>query len=123
MPSAGLDVSYQLGSRFAVGAQLTTLVVHYDLSLRSRLFLVAGRRSGLYAGLNLHGWYSPLILSRPTRAATLELGYELRDDSGFTLGVGVGGGVIRLPEGSEGAGTTPRWSPLPLLNVRVGRSW
>ncbi len=114
MPSAGLDVSYQLSDRVAVGLQLTTLVVHYDASVRTRFFLIAGERSGLYAGANAHGWYSPLILSQPTVAATGEVGYELRDSEGFTLAVGAGAGGVRDP--STG------WQLIPLLNFRIGRS-
>ena len=115
MPSAGVDVSYQLADRFAVGLQLTTLVVHYDASLRTRFFVVAGARSGLYLGANAHWWYSPLILTRPTWAWTGELGYELRDAQGFTFAIGIGAGRIADP--SDG------WQVLPLCNLRIGRSF
>jgi hypothetical protein len=124
LPSLGVDVSYQLNDRIAVGAQLTMLlIVHNDLSARGRLFLVAGERYGLYVGANLHGWYSPLILDVPTIAATAELGYELRTDAGFTLGVGAGGGLLWVPGHAGVGGRKPRWDPLPMLNLRIGRSW
>ena len=115
MPSAGVDVSYQLADRLAVGLQLTTLVVHYDASLRTRFFVLAGPRSGLYLGANAHWWYSPLILSKPTWAGTGELGYEVRDAQGFTLGIGIGAGYIADP--ADG------WQLLPLCNLRIGRSF
>lgn len=122
LPSIGIDVSRQLTDRLAVGAQWTTLIVHNDVSLRTRLFILALRRAGLYLGANLHGWHSPLILSTVTIAGTIELGYEWRLDSGFTVGVGVGAGPLWVPKGSEGAGGAGRWEPLPLLDLRIGKS-
>lgn len=122
MPSVGADVSYHPFDRFAVGIQLTTIVAHTDVSLRGRGFLLASRNAGLYVGANLHGWHSPLILSAVTAAGTLELGYEFRSDGGFTVGLGLGAGLIRVPKGSEGAQLKAHWDPLPLFNLRLGKS-
>jgi hypothetical protein len=124
LPSLGVDVSYQLHDRVAIGAQLTQLLIaHLDVSARARLFLLAGERSGLYLGANLHVWYSPLILDVLTGATTAELGYELRAPTGFTFAVGAGGGVLYVPGHAGVSGRKPRWDPLPMLNLRLGRSW
>ena len=122
-PSLGIDVSQQLGDRFAVGVQFTTLIfAHNDLSARARWFVVAERRAGLYLGTNLHLWYSPLIINGLAPAGTLEAGYEWRADGGFTLGLGLGGGLIWIPPGGRGLGAQARWSGLPLVNLRIGES-
>jgi hypothetical protein len=123
-PSLGVDLSYRLNPRVAVAAQLTTLLIaHTDLSVRSRLFLVAGEELGLYVGANLHVWYSPRVLKVATLAGTLEVGGEWQADSGLTLGLGAGGGLLRVPDLVDVAPPKPRWDRLPLVNLRVGRSW
>jgi hypothetical protein len=123
-PAFGVEVSYRLSPRVAAAAQLTTLLIlHTDLSFRSRFFLVSWDALGLYLGANLHWWYSPKVLKVPTVAGTLEVGGEWRTVSGLCLGVAAGGGLLRVPDHVDVAPPKPRWSRLPLVNVRVGRSW
>jgi hypothetical protein len=123
-PSLGVDVSYRLGPRVAVAAQLTTLLIlHTDLSVRSRLFLVSRDAVGLYVGANLHVWYSPRILKVATVVGTLEAGGEWRAPCGLTFGLGAGGGLLRVPDHVDVPPPKPRWSRIPLVNLRVGRSW
>ena len=122
LPSVGVDLSRQFGDRFALGVQVTQLLTaHVDVSLRLRLFLIAGETSGIYLGANGHLWYSPLILDRVSPVATGELGYELRRTSGFTFGIGLGAGGIfeRRDEGVH----SNRIEPLVMMNVRIGGSW
>ena len=77
----GLDVSYQVSDRFELGGQLTsTFLVHNDLSARARFFLLARPSWGIYLGANLHGIASPILLSTPAAACTLELGVEVRTE-------------------------------------------
>lgn len=122
LPSVGGDLSLALSDRFAVGMQATQLLVaHVDLSLRLRIFLIAGETSGLYLGANGHLWYSPLILERVSPVATAELGYELRRKSGFTLGFGLGAGA--LFERRDEAVHANRTEPIVMLNARLGKSW
>jgi hypothetical protein len=123
MPSAGVDLSWQVLDRLAVGLQLTTLVVHFDASLRTRLSLAGDRRGGPYLGANLHLWYSPLVLSQVTEAVSGELGWEWRSGGGLVVGLGLGAGGIRVPAGSDSAASRARWELLPMANLRVGRSW
>jgi hypothetical protein len=121
-PSLGVDVSYRLNPRVALAAQLTTLLIaHTDLSLRSRLFLLSGDSWGLYVGANLHGWYSPIVFKVATVAGTLEVGGEWWTRSGLILGFGAGGGLLRVPDHVDVAPPKPRWSRLPLMNLRVGK--
>jgi hypothetical protein len=123
-PSLGVDVSYRLTPRVVLAAQLTTLLIaHTDLSLRSRLFLVSRDAWGLYLGANLHGWYSPMVFKVATVAGTLEIGGEWRARGGSILGLGLGGGGLRVPDHIDVAPPKPRWSRLPLVNLRLGRSW
>jgi hypothetical protein len=123
-PSLGVDVSYRLNPRVAIAAQLTTLLIaHTDLSVRSRVFLVSRDAWGLYVGANLHGWYSPMVFKVATVAGTLEIGGEWRAGDGLILGFGAGGGLLRVPDHVDVAPPKPRWSRLPLMNLRVGRYW
>jgi hypothetical protein len=123
-PAFGVEVAYRLDPRVAVAAQLTTLLIlHTDLSVRSRFFLVSWEALGLYVGANLHVWYSPKVLKVATGAGTLEVGGEWRTVSGLSLGLAAGGGLLRVPDHVDVAPPKPRWSRLPLVNVRVGRSW
>src|SRR5437868_3286051 len=59
----GVDASYQLSDRWALGAQAATaLVLHNDLSLRARYFPLARPTWGLYVGAGLHFLpYSPVV--------------------------------------------------------------
>jgi hypothetical protein len=123
-PSAGLDLSWQPHERVALGLQATTLVVHLDLSLRARLYLAPGARGGgPYLGTNGHLWWSPLLMTGLAPAVTGELGWEWRGPTGVLVGVGAGGGRIRVPRGSGGAANPVHWEWIPLLDVRVGRAF
>jgi hypothetical protein len=120
LPSVGADLSYQLHDRFAIGVQATQLLwAHDEVSIRTRFFVVAERTWGLYVGANLHGWYSPLILETLSPLATGELGYEHRSDSGFTLGVGLGAGVLYERRRDR----PDRSQPVGIANLRIGKSW
>jgi len=120
LPSAGVDLSWQAHDRLALGLQATTLVVHLDLSLRTRLYLAPGARGGgFYLGANGHLWWSPLLMTGLAPAATGELGWEWRGPTGVLVGVGAGGGRIRVPRGSGGAANPEHWEWIPLLDVRV----
>lgn len=122
LPSLGVDLSRQLDDRIAVGVQVTQLLTaHVDVSLRLRIFMIAGGTSGIYLGANGHLWYSPLILEQVSPVATGELGYELRRTSGFTFGIGVGAGAL-FEQRNESVQAN-RIEPLLMLNVRLGSSW
>lgn len=121
LPSVGVEVARQLGDRVTVAAQLTQLLtLHVDMSLRLRAFLWADDESGVYLGLNGQGWYSPLIIKGLAPAASAELGYEWRTSTGLTMGLGIGGGVLYV---NEGEGTKNELEPLPVVNIRLGKSW
>ena len=119
----GLDVSYQLTDRFAIGGQLTsTFLVHNDLSARTRLFLFARPSWGVYVGANLHGIHSPVLLSTPAAAGTLELGVEFRTEERWIVGFGAGGGYL-WAESAEGRGPDEsNWMLWPVVNLRIGRA-
>jgi hypothetical protein len=121
LPSIGVDLSYQLADRLGAGAQLTSLLwAHLDLSLRTRIMVVAEPTWGLYLGANLHGWYSPLIIKGVSPLATGEVGYEYRGETGTTVGIGAGAGAIYI---FEGEGRRNRIEPVVIANLRIGRSW
>jgi hypothetical protein len=125
MLNVGIDLSYQVLDRLAVGVQATTfLLAHTDLSVRTRVFLIARPRWGIYLGANGHYIHSPLILSDPTWAATGELGWEYRTPGRTVIAVGAGAGRFwaRDTEGSNDCRTCPWQSFWPLLNLRVGRA-
>jgi hypothetical protein len=121
LPSAGVDVAYQLSADLALALQLASFSGHHDLSARSRWFL--GPDTGLYLGGNVHGWYSWRVDGRVTMALSFEAGYEGRTDGGWTWGLGVGAVMVRMPETSLGTVHTTKWVALPLVSLRVGRSW
>jgi hypothetical protein len=119
----GLDVSYQLAKRFAIGGQLTsTFLVHNDLSARARFFVLAGPSWGVYVGANLHGINSPILLSTPAAAGTLELGVEFWTEGRWIVGFGAGGGYL-WAEDAEGRGPDEsNWMLWPAVNLRIGRA-
>lgn len=120
LPSAGVDLSYQLGDRFAVGGQITSLLfAHVDLSLRTRVFFFAEPTWGLYLGANVHAWYSPLILEEVSPLLTGEIGYEHRARGGFTLGMGLGAGVLQ----ERRTDRPDRVQPVVMANLRIGKSF
>ena len=119
----GLDVSYQLTDRFEIGGQLTsTFLVHNDLSARARFFVFARPGWGVYLGANLHGINSPILLSTPAAAGTLELGVEVRTERRWIVGFGAGGGYLWAEE-AEGRGPDEsNWMLWPAVNLRIGRA-
>jgi len=121
LPSVGVEVALQTSDRLALAVQVTQLLwAHVDVSARMRVFVVANEESGFYVGPILHAWYSPLILHGVSPVGTVEAGYELRAPTGFTFGIGLGGGVIWNPyKGSE----SQEWEPVGMLNLRMGKSW
>jgi hypothetical protein len=121
VPSAGVDVSVEPARWLALGAQLTTLVVHWDLSLRARAFPLGGP-GGPYLGAAAHLWYSPLVLSQATGGASAEVGWELRPPGGSVIGLGAGAGAFRQPAGSASPGSPASWEWLPMANLRIGRA-
>jgi hypothetical protein len=121
----GIDASYQLSDRVAVGAQVASAAVHNDVSLRSRYFLVARPAWGLYVGAAAHFMpYSPLFFRSVAAGGTFEVGYELRTSGGFTLGVGAGLGAYHGDCACASESSDVRWvAPLPAANLRIGKSW
>jgi hypothetical protein len=119
----GVDVSYQVTDRFEIGGQLTsTFLVHNDLSARARFFVLARPSWGVYVGANLHGINSPILLSTPAAAGTLELGVEVRTEGRWIVGFGAGGGYL-WAEDAEGRGPDEsNWMLWPAVNLRIGRA-
>jgi hypothetical protein len=118
-----VDVSYQLADRFAIGGQLTsTFLVHNEIAARARLFVVARPTWGIYLGVNGHGINSPILLSTPAWAGTLELGFEARTEGRWVVGFGAGGGYLWAEE-AEGRGPDEsNWMLWPTVNLRIGRA-
>ncbi len=121
LPSVGLEVAGQASDRVAFAVQLTQLLwAHVDLSVGMRVYVVARDESGFYVGPIVHAWYSPLILHGIVPVGTVEVGYERRERTGYTFGVGVGGGAIWNVHGESG---DREWEPVAMLNLRFGKSW
>jgi hypothetical protein len=107
----------------AFAAQVTQLLIaHVDVSLRMRVFFVAGDEAGFYVGPIVHAWYSPLILHGINPLGTIEVGWEHRARTGFTFGAGLGGGVLWNRHGG-GEGNGEEWQPVGMFNLRFGKSW
>ena len=123
LPSVGVEVAGQVWDRVAFAAQVTQLLIaHVDVSLRMRVFVVAGDESGFYVGPIVHAWYSPLILHGINPLGTVEAGWEYRARAGFTFGAGIGGGVLwNRHEGGEGV--NEGLQPVGMFNLRFGKSW
>lgn len=117
----GIDVSYHLTDRFAVGGQLTTMLAATELTARTRFFFLARPRWGLYLGANALLLHSPLLFSFPAIGATGEVGVESRPGS-WVLGFGAGAGAV-WAETAEGAGPDEHWHPYPVVNLRIGRAY
>jgi hypothetical protein len=119
----GLDVSYQLTDRFAIGGQLTsTFLVHNDLSARARLFLFARAKLGVYVGANLHGINSPILLSTPAAAGTWSWVWSSGPRGAGSWGSVLAGGYL-WAEDAEGRGPDEsNWMLWPAVNLRIGRA-
>ena len=123
LPSVGVEVAWQPLDRLALALQVTTLVVHFDASLRARLSLRPGRRGGPYLGASGHLWYSPLVLSAAAPAVAGEAGWEWQTRAGGLIGLGVGAALVRVPPGSQGSGPDARWQGVPVVDLRIGLPW
>jgi len=126
IPGLGLDLSYQLHDRLAVGVQATTILAHTDINLRSRAFLLARPTWGLYAGLNARLWHSPILFNGGVRPlADAEIGYEWRGPGGFTLGLGAGLGALLTSccDDQPGPRATRWMMPVVMTNFRLGTSF
>jgi hypothetical protein len=89
-PMGGVDVAYLVSERFALDAQLTSMVLDVnDLSAGTRFFFVRRRYGGPYLGISGHylaGRWS--YDGRPTVGG--EVGVDGRTDSGTVFDIAAG---------------------------------
>ncbi|MEZ0375463.1 MAG: hypothetical protein ACAI44_40620 [Candidatus Sericytochromatia bacterium] len=94
----GIGVSYNLTENFAIGVHGSYLHVLNSVGALGRYYFFPDN-SSLYAELGGHWLNSTLMSSANFYGATLMLGYEIRNENGFTLGGGAGLSLSATPLG------------------------
>jgi hypothetical protein len=120
-PMLGIDLSYHFTDRFALGAQLSSLLVWGDASVYARYFPWPAPDKGLFVDVSAHSTY--VIMDEANHGAAFEIGYEGRSPTGTTASLSAGLMALRDPgchHCGPGVDETPHWYVGPVATLRVG---
>jgi hypothetical protein len=123
-PMLGIDLSYHVTDRFALGAQLSSLLVWGDASAYARYFPWASADRGLFVDVGVHATY--VIMNETMYGPSLELGYEGRSPTGGTASISAGVIALRNPgchHCGPGVDANPHWIAVPSVTLRLGHAF
>jgi hypothetical protein len=125
LPTIGADLSMHIADRFALGIQASTILLALNANAYGRFVFIAERTSGYFVDLSLHSYSA--IMNEGTWGPGLEVGWERRRISGFTMSFTAGLVVIRRPPCHDCTEEEERlrgpWRPFPLLSIRLGKAY